>query len=92
MPLEEKERKELRKEVAQLLGMKESAVCVYPDGSGDVSLTASGANITFDLLLELSKLLGTRKINIQANEEESGYSELTPGAPANASICWEPEG
>lgn len=72
---------------------------VFPKGSVDVSKLGTSAfevefdrdvDITFDMLQQISEIVGHKGINFEFYKERRGYSEYTPGDPAHVSLVIDP--
>jgi hypothetical protein len=51
------------------------------------SMDMHSSEITYDQLAKLSEALGTRKIDLDYCEGDSGYSEYTPGYPGRLTLA-----
>lgn len=49
-------------------------------------LTLGGGDISFDDLVDLVAVVGTRNIDVVYSPSDPGYSELTPGFPETVEI------
>lgn len=86
--MSEKKKKILKSEIAKIFGQKTSCVTLNRDKSGGSLSLDSSVKFGFSELEKLSEYLGTRKINIDFEEGDGGWSEYTPGSSAYCSIVW----